>query len=56
VRYFESKERAYIRVDLALIHMETRLQIVSDRRGPKATVSTLKRFVVEGGRRGATAA
>jgi len=33
--------------------METRMQVISDRGDPKATVSTLKRFVVESGRAGA---
>jgi alkaline phosphatase D len=29
------------------------MQIISDRRDPKATVSTLKRFVIESGKAGA---
>jgi hypothetical protein len=36
--------------------METRLQVISNRRDPKAAVSTLKRFVVESGQLGAVAA
>ena len=53
VRYFESRHRGYVSVDLSRQRMETRMQIISDRRDPKATMSTLKRFVVEAGRPGA---
>jgi alkaline phosphatase D len=56
VRYFESRYRGYVAVDLFRDRMETRLQIISDRRDSKATVSTLKRFVVESGKAGAIAA
>jgi len=53
VRYFESRHRGYVAVDLTLDRMETRFQIVSDRRDPNATRSLLKRFVVESGKAGA---
>jgi len=53
VRYFESRYRGYVAVDLFRDRMETRLQVISDRRDPKATVATLKRFVVESGKAGA---
>jgi alkaline phosphatase D len=53
VRYFESRYRGYIAVDLTRERMETRLRVISDRRDPNATVSTLKRFVVESGKPGA---
>jgi alkaline phosphatase D len=53
VRYFESAYRGYVAVDLTRDRMETLLQVVSDRRDPRATVSTLKRFVVESGKPGA---
>jgi hypothetical protein len=36
--------------------MEARMRIISDRLDPKATVSTLKRFVVERGKLGAISA
>ena len=52
VRYFESRHRGYVAVDLDRDRMETRLQIISERRDPAATVSTLKRFVVESGKAG----
>lgn len=53
VRYFEGSQRGYVSVSLSQARMETRLQAISERRDPKATVSTLKRFVVEDGRAGA---
>ena len=56
VKYFESRHRGYVGIDLTQDRMETRMQVIfSDRRDPNATVSTLKRFVVEGGRPGAVA-
>ena len=56
VRYFESRHRGYVAVDLFHKRMDTRLQVISDRRDPKALVTTLKRFVVESGKTGAIAA
>nr|WP_045770845.1 alkaline phosphatase D family protein [Xanthomonas albilineans] len=53
VRYAESRYRGYVSVSLSPTQMETRLQTISDRRDREATVSTLKRFVVEDGRAGA---
>src|SRR5207302_498730 len=53
VRFFESQYRGYVTVDLNRDRMESRLQIISDRRDALATVSTLKRFVVETGKPGA---
>jgi alkaline phosphatase D len=53
VRYFESRHRGYVAVDLLRDRMETRLQVISDRGDPKATVSTLKRFAVDSGKAGA---
>jgi alkaline phosphatase D len=55
VRYFESRYRGYVVVELGRDRMETLFRVISDRRDPKATVSTLKRFVVESGRPGAQA-
>ena len=52
VRFFESQYRGYVTVDLNPDRMETRLQVISDRRDPWATVSTLKRFIVESGKPG----
>ncbi len=56
VRYFESRHRGYVAVDLFRDRMESRLQVISDRRDPKATVATRKRFVVESGKAGAITA
>lgn len=55
VRFFDSRQRGYTAIDLARDRMETRFQVISDRRDPKATVSTLKRFIVESGKTGAVA-
>jgi ABC-type uncharacterized transport system YnjBCD ATPase subunit len=52
VKYFESRERGYVSVELSRDRMDTRFNVISDRRDPKATVSTLKRFVVEAGKPG----
>jgi alkaline phosphatase D len=53
IRYFESDYRGYVTLDLSRERMETRFRVISDRRDPNATVSTLKRFVVENGKAGA---
>jgi len=53
VKFFDSRPRGYVSVDLTPERMETRFRAISDRRDPQATVSTLKRFVVEDGRPGA---
>jgi alkaline phosphatase D len=53
VRFFESRHRGYVTIDLARERMEASLRVISDRRDPNATVSTLKRFVVESGKPGA---
>jgi alkaline phosphatase D len=53
VRYFESQHRGYVIVDLSKDVMETRFQVISDRQNPQATLSTLRRFVVESGKPGA---
>jgi alkaline phosphatase D len=56
VRFFESRHRGYVSVDLTPDRMETRFQVISDRRDRNATLSTLKRFVVESGKQGAVPA
>lgn len=53
VKFFDSRQRGYVSVTLDEQQMETRFQVISERRDPAATVSTLKRFVVEDGRAGA---
>jgi phosphodiesterase/alkaline phosphatase D-like protein len=53
VRFFESRHRGYVSVDVTPDRMEIRFQVISDRRDPNATLSTLKRFVVESGKPGA---
>jgi alkaline phosphatase D len=56
VRFFESRLRGYMSVDIAAERLTARFRAVSDARDPRATVSTLKAFVVEDGRPGAVAA
>jgi alkaline phosphatase D len=53
MRYFESRHRGYVVVDLNRDRMETRFQVISERRDPAAIVSTLRKFVVESGKAGA---
>ena len=56
VHFFESRRRGYVCVDLERAHMQTRMRVVSDVRDPKADVSTLRTFAVEGGKPGVVAA
>jgi alkaline phosphatase D len=53
VRYFESRGRGYVSVELTPERMTARLRTVSDARDPGAAVSTFRTFVVESGRPGA---
>ena len=53
VRFFESRKRGYVMVDLTRETMTTRFQVVSDVTDPNATLSTLKIFTIEDGRAGA---
>jgi len=52
VHFFESRRRGYVCVDLQRAHMQVRMRAVSDAHDPKADISTLKTFAVEGGRPG----
>ena len=56
IKFFDSRQRGYVSVELSEQQMLTRFQIVSDVLNPAATVSTLKRFVIEAGKTGATQA
>jgi alkaline phosphatase D len=56
LRFFESRRRGYVTVDLTRKRMTARMCAISDPLDPAATVSTLKTFVVEDGCRGAAAA
>jgi alkaline phosphatase D len=53
VRYFDSRGRGYVSVELTPERMTTRFRVLSDARDPQATVSTLRSFLVEGGHPGA---
>ena len=56
IRFFDSRVRGYMSIDVTPGLMTTRYQAVSDVRDPRAFVSTLKTWVVEDGRPGAQAA
>ena len=56
VRFFESRQRGYVSVELTAERLTAHLRTVSDVRGPGATLSTLRSFVVESGRPGAVPA
>ncbi|RMS14766.1 Phosphodiesterase/alkaline phosphatase D [Pseudomonas coronafaciens pv. coronafaciens] len=53
VKFFESRQRGYVAVDLTEHQMSARFQVVSDVLDPAASVSTLKRFLVAAGKAGA---
>ena len=53
VRYFESRYRGYVVVDVNRDRMRARFRVISDRQDPRATVSTLKQFIVVNGAAGA---
>jgi alkaline phosphatase D len=52
VRFFESRKRGYVSVDVDAKLMTTRMRALSDVTDPQASVSTLKTFAVESGRAG----
>lgn len=52
VRFFDSRHRGYMVIDLASGLLDARFRVISDRRDRSASVSTLKRFVVESGKPG----
>ena len=53
IRFFESRVRGYMSIDVARDRMTTRYRAISDVRDPRATVATLNSWVVEDGRAGA---
>jgi len=56
IRYFESRRRGYVCVDLERAHMQVRMRAVSDPADAKAEISTLQSFVVEAGHPGVVSA
>jgi alkaline phosphatase D len=56
VHFFESRQRGYVCVDLERSHMQARMCVVSDVKDPKADISTLRTYAVEGGKPGVVAA
>ena len=55
VKFFDSRQRGYVSVEIEADKMLTNLRVITDPRDPTATVATLKSFVVEPGRAGAIA-
>jgi alkaline phosphatase D len=53
VKFFDSRQRGYVSVEVDEHQMLTQLRVITDPRDPAATVSTLKSFVVASGRAGA---
>ncbi|MGA8135397.1 MAG: alkaline phosphatase D family protein [Pseudomonas gingeri] len=53
VRFFDSRQRGYVSVEVQEQKMLTYFRVISDPRDVNARVSTLKQFVVESGRAGA---
>ena len=53
VRFFESRQRGYVLVELTPERLTADLRVLSNVQDPQATVSTLRRYVVESGRPGA---
>jgi alkaline phosphatase D len=56
MKYFESRHRGYLTLEVAPSHTVAAMRAISDVRDPNATVSTLKRFAVENGKSGPVAA
>ena len=56
VKFFDSRQRGYMSIEITPQRMTTRLQAISNREDPHATLSTLKTYVVENGRAGAVEA
>jgi len=56
VRFFDSRQRGYVSIDLSPRQMTTRFQALSDAANPEATIGTRATFVVEAGRKGAVSA
>jgi alkaline phosphatase D len=52
IRFFESRKRGYVSVDVDAKAITTRMRVISDVADPKASVSTLKTFAVENGKPG----
>ncbi len=52
MHFFESRRRGYVVADLKPDRMEVRMRAVSDAHDPKASIETLKSYVVESGRPG----
>ena len=56
IKFFDSRVRGYMAIDVERDRMSTRYRAISDVRDPNASISTLRSWVVEAGKPGAVAA
>lgn len=49
IRFYDSRSRGYLSLDLHRSHLDVRMQAISERADPHASLSTLQRFSVESG-------
>jgi alkaline phosphatase D len=56
IRYFESRRRGYVSLDIAPGRTLASFRALSDVRDPKADIATIAAFAVEDGRPGAVSA
>jgi alkaline phosphatase D len=56
VKFMDARRHGYMALTIAPDRIDVRYQAISDRKDPKASVSTLARFVVEDGKTGVVAA
>ncbi|KAF1054049.1 MAG: Alkaline phosphatase D [Stenotrophomonas maltophilia] len=49
IRFFDSRQRGYLSLNLTRERLAVKMQAISDRLDPHASVSTLKQFIVENG-------
>lgn len=54
VKFFDSRQRGYMFLDITRDSLTAHFRTISDVTDPKATLSTLRSFVIENGRLGAT--
>ncbi len=53
IKFFDSRVRGYMSIDVERGRMTTRYRAISDVRDPRAAITTLNTWVVEDGRAGA---
>ena len=56
VKFVDSRQRGYVAVEVTPQRMDVAMRVVSDATDPKATLSTLRNFIVEDKRAGPVSA